>query len=79
MAAGLIRQVKILPLVIAFAVGRSITYPTYVYSATYLAQTDLGRTFVSEMTSPLMLLGQTILVVGVVALGFIRWKAQSDT
>lgn len=75
-AAGLIRQVKILPLVIAFAVGRSITYPTYVYGATYLSTTDLGRTFVSEMTSPLMLIGQTILILGVIALGFIKWKTQ---
>ena len=76
-AAGLIRQIKILPLVIAFAVGRSITYPTYVYGATFLANTDLGKTFVSEMTSPVMIISQTILIVGVIALGFIKWKTQS--
>lgn len=77
-AAGLIRQVKILPLVAAFAVGRSITYPTYIYGATLLAHTDLGRTFVSEMTSPFALIGQTLLIVGVIALGFIKWKTQSS-
>jgi uncharacterized membrane protein YdjX (TVP38/TMEM64 family) len=76
-AAGLIPQVRILPLVIAFAVGRSITYPTYVFAAAYLANTDLGRTLVREMTSPFMLISQTLLIVGVIALGFIRWK--SDT
>ncbi|MGA0857622.1 MAG: hypothetical protein ACO3P3_05600 [Candidatus Nanopelagicales bacterium] len=77
-AAGLIRQVKILPLVAAFAVGRSITYPTYIYGATLLAHTDLGRTFVSEMTSPFALIGQTLLIVAVIALGFIKWKTQSS-
>ncbi len=73
-AAGLIPQIRITPLVVAFAFGRVFTYSGYVYGATSFAGTDLGKSIISEMTSPLMIFSQVVLVVGVVALGFIRWS-----
>jgi uncharacterized membrane protein YdjX (TVP38/TMEM64 family) len=75
-AAGLIPQIKILPLVGAFALGRCFTYTTYVYGADALSHTDIGQSIVSEMTSPGMLAMQTLLIVGVIALGLIRWKPE---
>lgn len=76
-AAGLIPQIRITPLVVAFACGRIFTYTSYVLGAKAFAGTDLGKSFISEMTSPFMILSQIVLIVGVVALGFIRWKKET--
>lgn len=73
-AAGLIPQIRITPLVIAFACGRIFTYSSYVLGATTFAGTDFGKSFIAEMTSPVMIVTQIVLIVGVVALGFIRWS-----
>lgn len=75
-AAGLMPQIRILPLVGAFAVGRCFTYTTYVLGAHAFSHSDWGQSFVSEMTSPGMLAIQTLLVVGVIVLGLIRWKPE---
>ena len=73
-AAGLIPQIRITPLVVAFACGRIVTYTSYVFGATTFAGTDFGKSFISEMTSPFMIISQIVLIGGVVALGFIRWS-----
>ena len=73
-AAGLMPQIKILPLTLAFAVGRIFTYSTYVFGAQKFADTDLGTALINEMTSPIAIALQLLLVIGLVALGMIRWK-----
>jgi hypothetical protein len=74
--AGLIPQVRIGLLTLAFAIGRSFTYSTYVYAADSFSQTDLGKQFVAEMFSPLMIAIQVILILGIVLLGKIKWKTK---
>lgn len=77
-AAGLMPQVRILPLCLAFGVGRIFTYSAYVYGAHQFADTDLGQSFIHEMTSPPMLIGQTLMIVGLIALGLVRWRVEAE-
>jgi len=72
--AGLIPQVRIGLLTLAFAIGRSFTYSTYVYAADSFSHTDLGKQFLAEMFSPLMIAIQVLLILGIVLLGKIKWK-----
>lgn len=78
-AAGLMPQVRILPLCVAFGIGRVFTYSTYVYGAHQFASTDLGQSFIKEMTSAPMLIGQTVMILGLVGLGMVRWKAEVES
>lgn len=75
-AAGLMPQIRIAPLVGAFAIGRCFTYSSYVLGAHAFSHTDLGERLMAEMTSPLMIVIQAVLIGGVVALGMIKWKPQ---
>ena len=77
-AAGLMPQVRLLPLTLAFGAGRVFTYSTYVLGAHAFAETDFGAQLVSEMTSPGSLALQTLLLLGLVGLGFIRWQSPTD-
>ena len=76
-AAGLMPQIKILPLTLTFALGRCFTYSTYVYGAHKFAETDLGERILHEMTSPLAIAIQVAMVAGIIALGMIRWKDET--
>lgn len=75
--AGLIPQVRIGLLTLAFAIGRSFTYSTYVYAADSFSRTDLGKQFLAEMFSPLMIAIQILLILGIVLLGKIKWKPKN--
>ncbi len=77
-AAGLIPQIRILPLVIAFGIGRCFTYTGYVMGADAFSHTNIGEQIISEMTSPLMIVLQLVLVFGVIALGRIKWKPEIE-
>ena len=78
-AAGLIPQIRILPLVVAFGIGRFFTYSAYVYGAHEFSHTDIGEQILSEMMSPLMIAIQILLVVGVIVLGRIKWKPEHES
>lgn len=72
-AAGLMPQVKLRPLLIAFGAGRIISYSIYVSSAHALAETSLGAVVVKYITSPQAIAIEVALVIGLVALGSINW------
>jgi hypothetical protein len=74
--AGLMPQIRLGMLTLAFAIGRCFTYSTYVFAADSFSHTDLGKQFLAEMFSPLVIGFQVLLIIGVVALGKIRWKNQ---
>ncbi len=74
--AGLLPQVNLGILTVAFAIGRCFTYSAYVYGAHEFSHTDVGQKLISEMTSPWMIAIQVVLVIGVVALGRIKWKPE---
>lgn len=76
--AGLIPQIRLIPLVFGFAIGRSFTYSTYVLAADQFSHTDMGKRFLAEMTSPAMIALQILLIFGIVLLGKIKWKAEAS-
>lgn len=73
-AAGLMQSVKLLRLLIAFAIGRTISYTTYVAGAEKFAETDLGAEVTSNLTSPWFIVLQLALLGFVVALGRVDWN-----
>ena len=76
-AAGIIKQVALKPLLFVFALGRILSYSFYVSGARALSSTSLGALISREMTSPQAIALQVTFIVGLVALGNVKWKAQT--
>lgn len=72
--AGIIKSIRIKPLLIAFAAGRLISYSIYISGAHVLQASSLGCLMTREMTSPRAIAIQAILVIGLIALGNIKWR-----
>ena len=72
-AAGLMEKVKLRPLLIAFGIGRLVSYSLYVSGAHAIQATSLGTLFEKYLTSPQAILVEVVLVLGLVALGNIDW------
>lgn len=75
-AAGIIKRITLGPLLLAFAAGRLVSYSIYVSGASVLKETSLGQIIQKEFTSPIAIALQVLLIVGLVALGNVKW---SDT
>ena len=75
-AAGLMKTIKLRPLLIAFALGRSVSYTVYVTGAKVVAATNIGELIIHELKSPWAIAIQIALIVGLVWLGSIDWKAK---
>ncbi len=75
-AAGMMKSIKLKPLLAAFAVGRTFSYSTYVTGAVALAATSFGEVLISEIKSPLAIAIQLVMIAGLIALGFIDWKSK---
>jgi uncharacterized membrane protein YdjX (TVP38/TMEM64 family) len=73
-AAGLMKQVALKPLLAAFAVGRTISYSTYVAGAAIVAATDFGEVVMHELRSPWAIATQIAMILGLVLLGSVDWK-----
>jgi len=73
-AAGIIKRISLKPLLIAFAGGRLISYSFYVSGASVLKETSLGQILKDELTSPLAIAIQLLLIIGLVALGNVKWN-----
>ena len=73
-AAGLMRNVRVRPLLTVFFVGKLMSYSIYVFGAHTLKTTDLGQLVVEQMTSPLGIAVQVLLVLAVIALGMRDWN-----
>jgi uncharacterized membrane protein YdjX (TVP38/TMEM64 family) len=73
-AAGIIKRIALGPLLIAFAGGRLISYSIYVSGASVLKETSLGQIVQKEFTSPVAIVIQILLIVGLVALGNVKWN-----
>jgi uncharacterized membrane protein YdjX (TVP38/TMEM64 family) len=73
-AAGLMQSVKLFRLLIAFAVGRTISYTTYVAGAEKFAETDFGAEITKNLTSPWFIVLQIGLLGLVIGLGRIDWE-----
>jgi hypothetical protein len=73
-AAGLMKTIKLKPLLLAFAAGRIVTYSTYVTGAAVLAATNFGEVLISQLKSPWAMALQIAMIAGLIALGSIDWK-----
>ena len=73
-AAGIMKSIALRPLVSAFAAGRMVTYSVTVTSASAVAASSVGELITESMTSPGAIALQIAMIVGLVALGNIRWK-----
>mgnify|MGYP003340314457 FL=1 len=73
-AAGIMRNVALRPLLTAFFFGKLMSYSIYVFGAHTLKTTDFGQLVVEQMTSPLGIAVQILLVLAVVALGLRDWN-----
>lgn len=75
-AVGLMKTVSIKPFLLVFAFGRSFSYSTYVTGASLAASSNFGDVIVHELRSPWAIGAQVVLILGLVALGNIDWKAR---
>lgn len=73
-AAGLI-GVALLPLTVAFFVGRLISYSVYVAGASAAAGTSAGQLVTSSFTSPWGIALQVLLLLGLAGLTRVDWVA----
>jgi hypothetical protein len=72
-AAGLVGA-RLLPLAIAFGCGRLVSYSIYVGSASAAENSDFGRIVKDNLTSPIGVGLQVLLVVGLFALTKVPWR-----
>lgn len=75
-AAGLLKM-RLLPLGVAFFIGRTISYTGYV-TATTVAEYELGDIFAKVWGKPWMIAIQIVLALLIVALPLMPWKKRSD-
>jgi hypothetical protein len=73
-AAGLMKTIALKPLLAAFAVGRTISYSTYVSGAALVAASDFGAVAIQQLKSPWAIATQIAMIVGVVLLGNVDWQ-----
>ncbi|CAB4998637.1 unannotated protein [freshwater metagenome] len=73
-AAGLMKTIALKPLLAAFALGRTISYTTYVTGAAAIAGSTVGDVFIHELKSPWAIATQIAMILGLVALGNIDWQ-----
>ena len=73
-AAGIMKNIALRPLVLAFAGGRVITYTIYVSGAHLLQHSSIGDVLLSNLKSPQAIATQIVLVLALVALGTVKWK-----
>jgi uncharacterized membrane protein YdjX (TVP38/TMEM64 family) len=73
-AAGLMKELKLRPLLIAFAAGRTISYSFYVFTASSLKETNFGEIIINNLKSPYAIALQIAMIIGIVALGNIKWR-----
>ncbi|MEY4444118.1 MAG: hypothetical protein RL301_197 [Actinomycetota bacterium] len=73
-AAGIMKNLKLRPLLLAFAAGRTISYSFYVLSARTLKETNFGEIIVNNLKSPIAIAAQIAMIVGLIALGNVKWR-----
>jgi hypothetical protein len=73
-AAGIMRSIALRPLILAFAAGRTFTYSVTVTGANAVAASTFGEVLTKSITSPGAIALQILMIVGLVALGNIKWK-----
>jgi uncharacterized membrane protein YdjX (TVP38/TMEM64 family) len=73
-AAGMAKTVALKPLLAAFALGRTVSYSTYVTGAAAVAATNFGEIMVHELRSPWAIGAQIAMIAAFIAFGSIDWQ-----
>jgi uncharacterized membrane protein YdjX (TVP38/TMEM64 family) len=73
-AAALMNRIRLKPLLYAFATGRLFSYSFYIFGSNQLKSTSIGQIIKDQITSPLAILIQLLMIVAVIVLGNIDWK-----
>ncbi len=73
-AAGLMKTIALKPLLAAFAVGRTISYSTYVSGAALVAASTFGEIVIEQLKSPWAITTQIAMIIAVVLLGNVDWQ-----
>lgn len=73
-AAGIMKNIALRPLVLAFAGGRVITYTIYVSGAHLISESSIGDVLLANLKTPQAIATQIALVLALVALGTVKWK-----
>jgi uncharacterized membrane protein YdjX (TVP38/TMEM64 family) len=73
-AAALMNRMRLKPLLLAFATGRLFSYSFYVFGSSQLKSTSIGQIIEEQITSPIAILIQVLMILGVIALGNVDWK-----
>lgn len=76
-AAGIMKNIALKPITLAFAVGRLATYSIYVLGAHAAQQTSLGQIMTKEIASPQAIAIQVLMVIALVGLGMVKWEPHS--
>lgn len=72
-AAGIMKSMRLRPLIAAFALGRAVTYSVYVTGAHLVKSSELGDVLLEQLKSPWAVLAQILMVLMVIALGMHHW------
>ena len=72
-AAGIMRNVALKPLLAAFFGSKVVSYSVYVFGAHTIKSTDVVQLVLEEATSPIGIVVQVVLILGVVAMGLRQW------
>jgi hypothetical protein len=73
-AAGLMKTVKLRPLLVAFALGRTVSYTTYLTGASFVSDSSIGDLIIRELKSTLAISTQIALIIGLMVIGNIDWR-----
>lgn len=71
---ALIFAILIANAVPAFAVGRTISYSTYVSGAALVAASSFGEIVIEQLKSPWAITTQIAMIIAVVLLGNVDWQ-----
>lgn len=75
-AVGFMRTIALRPLLIAFAIGRTISYSIYLSGAVVVSNTDFGTLLIHELRSPWAIASQIALIAALAVMGAIDWKSR---
>lgn len=73
-AAGIMKSVRLRPLLAAFAIGRSFSYASYVAGAHLVKQSSFGDVVLETLKSPWAIAAQVLMVALVIGLGMHHWN-----
>lgn len=73
-AAGFMKTIALRPLLGAFALGRTVSYTTYVTGTSFIAASNVGEIVIQELKSPWAIATQIGMILALVGIGNLDWS-----